>query len=103
MLLTPKEMDALDERIAQLEAEIEGYRAEYATASSEDKRQLRELINTTRQILKRLLDEKKTAATAGMRSCVYIYCVILFVVEYTCLSCCGVYCEWRITRLQVSS
>jgi small-conductance mechanosensitive channel len=61
-------MDALDERIAQLEAVIKGYDAEYATASSEDKRQLRELITTRSQILKQLLDERKTVATAGIRS-----------------------------------
>jgi chromosome segregation ATPase len=64
---TPEEMDALNARIAALEAEIEEYRAEYRTALPEDKRLLLETINNRSQTLNRLLDERKTAATAGIR------------------------------------
>jgi phage shock protein A len=60
-------MDALDERIRALETTIKGYEAEYATASPEDKRQLRDLITAARQNLTEL-EKRKTAATAGIRS-----------------------------------
>jgi hypothetical protein len=41
-------MDPLDEEIAQLEAVIKGYEAEYATASSEARKdRLLQVINTT--------------------------------------------------------
>jgi hypothetical protein len=62
-------MDALDEEIAALKAEIEGYKAEYATASSEARKdRLLDAITAARQNLKQLLDERKTVATAGIRS-----------------------------------
>eukprot|EP00981_Chlorochromonas_danica_P014897 scaffold9386_cov154-Ochromonas_danica.AAC.4 len=59
-------MAELDKKIAGLEGEIEGYKAEYQQiASSEDKRLLLQTINTTSKTLNRLLDEKKKSLPQG--------------------------------------
>jgi predicted nucleic acid-binding Zn-ribbon protein len=61
-------MDALDEEIAKLNAEIEGYEAEYATASSEARKDsLLQVITAASQNLTEL-EKQKTAATAGISS-----------------------------------
>jgi hypothetical protein len=72
----PLEMNTLDAEIATLEAKIEGYEAQYATALSEDKRLLLEVIIAARQKLNRLLAERNTASTLGMRFCVCMPCLI---------------------------
>jgi hypothetical protein len=61
-------MDALDEEIAALKATIKGYEAEYATASSEARKdRLLDAITAASQNLTEL-EKRKNAATAGMKS-----------------------------------
>jgi F0F1-type ATP synthase membrane subunit b/b' len=52
-------MAEFDKKIARLEEEIEGYNADYKTALAEDKRLLLQTINSARETLNRLLDEKQ--------------------------------------------
>jgi hypothetical protein len=75
-------MAELDKRIADLEAEIEGYKAEYKTASAEDIRMWAGLINSARETLNRLLDEKK--AQSGGK---YISCSSMFLNVISMLCC----------------
>ena len=49
----------MDQRIADLEEAIKGYDADLKTVSAEDKRLLLRTINSARETLNRLLDEKK--------------------------------------------
>ena len=64
-------MASLDNKIAALEAEIEGYKLEYKDATSpKEKSELRDLIKSCRDNLTRLLDEKK-AQSAGNPICFY--------------------------------
>ena len=59
-------MASLDMRIADLEEEIEGYKAEYKTASSEAiKDRLRQTIITRTETLNSLLDEKKAQSRSN--------------------------------------
>ena len=59
-------MASLDDKIAALEAEIEGYKLELKDATTrEDKSELRGLIKSTSDYLTRLLDEKKTQSAVG--------------------------------------
>jgi hypothetical protein len=60
-------MGRLDARIDELEAEIAAYKTEYKTASSEDKKQLLQVIAACSQTLSLLWAEKARAA-AGIRS-----------------------------------
>ena len=64
-------MTSLDQRIANLEEEIKEYFTEYKTASAEEKRLLLLTINSARETLNRLLDEKK-AQFGGKFSNFYI-------------------------------
>jgi F0F1-type ATP synthase membrane subunit b/b' len=52
-------MAEFDKKIARLEEEIEGYNADYKIALTEDKRLLLQTINSARETLNRLLDEKQ--------------------------------------------
>jgi uncharacterized small protein (DUF1192 family) len=55
-------MAELDKKIASLEEEIEGYKAEYKTLSAaqeKTKSEIRRTIHSARETLNRLLDEKK--------------------------------------------
>jgi hypothetical protein len=56
-----------------LKAVIKVYEAEYETALPEDKRQLLQVIIATSQNLNLLLDERTTAATAGISSWMSMY------------------------------
>lgn len=51
-------LDDLDKRIADLEVEIKERNTDLKASSTEDKRLLLQTINTGRETLKRLLDEK---------------------------------------------
>lgn len=56
-------MSSLEEKIAKLERIIDGYEAEYETASPAEKSELRGLIKTKQETLNRLLDEKNGRST----------------------------------------
>lgn len=61
-------MAELDKRIADLEARVTKYETELdAATSAQEKSEIRQTINTGRETLNRLLDEKKaqTSATDG--------------------------------------
>jgi hypothetical protein len=75
------------EKIAELEAKIRGYEEEYNAAETpEDKRGLRELINTTTNRLIGLEAEARAAATAG--KCMYFILVyIFFLTSQFCCMC----------------
>jgi uncharacterized coiled-coil protein SlyX len=56
----PLEMAELDNRIANLEARVAKYEFELDSASTaKEKSEIRQLINSARETLNRLLDEKK--------------------------------------------
>ena len=58
-------LPALDERIASLKEQIKRYDAEYNTASTaQEKRELRQMINSARETLNRLLDENHAQSGA---------------------------------------
>lgn len=66
--LTHLNMADLNKEIIDLKEEIGGYKAEYKNATSvEEKQRISDLINSARETLNRLLDEKKdqTSATDG--------------------------------------
>lgn len=62
---TNKEQMELDKRIADLEEVINGYESAYKIASAETRKDLLlQIMNSSRQTLNRLLDEKaRTSAT----------------------------------------
>ncbi len=56
----------LNKKITHLEEEIEGYKNELRTASSaQEKSEIRHTINTTRETLNRLMDEKRQSLPQG--------------------------------------
>ncbi len=69
-------MAELDKKIARLEEEIEGYKAEYKTVSAaQEKSEIRQTIKSRTETLKRLLDEKKTTIPQGEYNFVQRYVV----------------------------
>jgi hypothetical protein len=96
-------LDELDVRIAILEAEIAGYKAEYKTSSSEKRKDLLLAnIAAARETLNLRLRDKARRDAAGIRYIyIYIYIFIYYLnlfVEYACLFVVSV-AMWRTTRL----